>query len=49
MCFWGAYYNQENLKWRAEIEAKSTVDLIFEAGMQRVATTSTAGTTSRVT
>ena len=32
ICFWGAYYNQENLKWRAELEALSTTKLIFDAG-----------------
>ena len=32
ICFWGAYYNKENLKWRAELEALPTVKLIFDAG-----------------
>jgi hypothetical protein len=32
ICFWGAYYNKENLKWRAELEAIPTTKLIFDAG-----------------
>ena len=34
ICYWGAYYNKENLGWRAETEAKAKAkaELIFGAG-----------------